>query len=304
LNILEEELEGVENVMHSAERQADYLKNRSQLSTGAKIFVGATSPLWIPVGIAGFVISLPVVTAIAVKNKLSQKRKLDNYTEDPYDFLKQRSRTFLDTSSKMEDAVSKYAKEEMKKTIDILSTYVDMIPRVIEADKKMVSQLCSETRSQDEVLQQYDPIRGRIVKIRMEMIPLGIELCPTTVDERDLYWKKDSCIGEGDFSSVYPGRLKNGGRNRALDSNAVLDVAVKLFKQPFDYLNSRFYLNEEMKIKYVFPRLHVCQTQKVACSVSLNVFRQFFSYISSSWYRIYTICKFKTQMLWFCEITS
>jgi hypothetical protein len=252
LNLLKEELEGVENDRQSVERQADYLKNRSQLSTGAKIFVGATSPLWIPLGIAGFVVSIPVVTAIAVKNKLSEKRKLDNYTEDPYDFLKQRSRKFLDRGYKMEEAMSKYAKEQMTKIIDILSTYVNMIPRVIEADKKMVSQLLSETRSQDEVLQQYDPIRTRIVEVRKEITHLGIELCPTSVDERGLDWKKDFCIGEGEFSRVYRGRLKNGGRNRALDSNAVLNVAVKLFKQPFDHLNSRFYLNEEMKIRYVF----------------------------------------------------
>ena len=251
---MEEELEGVENVKHGVERQADYLNNRSQLSTGAKILVGAISPLWIPVGVVGFVLGMPVITAIALKRKLSEKMKLDNYQEDPCDVLKQRSRTFLGSSSKMEEAMSKYAKEQMTKTVDTLSTYVNMIPRVIEADRKMVSQLCDENRSHDAVLQQYNPIRERSLEVRKDMIPLAIELCPTTVDACDLDWKEDmvSCIGEGEFSTVYRGRLRNGGRNRTPDSNLGLDVAVKLFKQPFDYPNSRFYLNEEMAITYVF----------------------------------------------------
>jgi hypothetical protein len=83
------------------------------------------------------------------------------------------------------------------------------------------------------------------------MIPLGIKLCPTTVDASDLDWKEDmdSCIGEGEFSRVYRGKLKNGGRITTLDPNLSLDVVVKVFKQPFDYPNLRLYLNEEMEIR-------------------------------------------------------
>ena len=263
MNLLERELEGGDT-LHSVERQVDFLNNRSQLSTKAKFLVGATSPLWIPVGVAGLVIGMPVVTAIAVRKKLSEKMKLDKYQANPRDYLGKRSSKFLTSMSKTEEAMDKYAKKKMKETSTILSTYMNMIPRVIEADREMVSYLRKETRSQDEVLQQYNPIRQRSFEIRKNMIPLGIQVYPATVDQRDLDWKSDStsCLGEGEFSLVYTGKLKNGGRYRNLDPNLYLKVAVKVFKQPFDYPNSRFYLNEEMMLTYVFPRFYERQNQK------------------------------------------
>ena len=254
MNLLEEELEGGDT-LHSVERQVDYLINRSQLSTKAKILVGATSPLWIAVGVAGLVIGMPVVTALAVRKKISERKKLDNYHANPRDYLKKRSRKFLASVSKTEEAVVKYAEKKVRETSEVLSTYMNMIPRVIEADREMVSYLRNETRSQDEVLQRYNPIRQQSLEIRTNMVPLGIQVYPATMDQRDLQWKSDraSCLGEGEFSFVYTGKLKNGGRYRNLDPNLNLTVAVKVFKQPLDYLNSRFYLNEEMKLTYVFP---------------------------------------------------
>ena len=260
MNLLEEELEGGDT-LHSVERQVDYLNNRSQLSTKAKIIVGATSPIWVPVGVAGLVISMPLVTAIAVTKTLSERMKLHNYQENPRHYLEKRSSKFL---ASIEEAVVKYAEKKMMETSEVLSTYMNMIPSVIEADRKMVSHLRNETRSQDEVLQQYHPIRQQSLEIRKDMIPLGIQVYPETVDHRDLHWKSDaaSCLGEGEFSFVHTGKLKNGGRYRNLDPNLYLNVAVKVFKQPFDYLNSRFYLNEEMMLTYVFPRFYERQNQK------------------------------------------
>ena len=261
LNLLEEEIEGGDTT-HSVEKQVNYLNNRSQMSTKAKILVGATSPIWIPAGIAGFVIGMPVVAGLTLKRKLSEKMKLDIYEEDPREYLEKHSKKFL--AARAEEMVKKYVKEQMSKTSSILSTYFEMIPRLIEADKKMVSQLRKEKHNLHKVWQKYNPIRQKSLKIREDILALGIEVCPPTVDARDLEWKEDndSCLGEGEFSLVFLGKLKNSGRDRSLHSNTNLDVAVKVFKKPFDDLNFRFYLNEETTIKYVFTRLQLCSKLK------------------------------------------
>ena len=220
------------------------------MSTRVKILVGATSPIWIPAGIVGFVIGMPVVAGLTLKRKLSEKMELDNYQENPSEYMEKRSKTFLAASFKVEELVTKYVKEQMTITANILLRYSEMIPRLITADRERVSQLRNYKRGHDEVLKKYNPIKQKSSRIRENMILLGIKVYPATVNAHEIQWKEDeySCLGEGEFSHVYRGELKNGGRDSKLDSNTNLDVAVKVFKKPFDYLNSRFYLNEITKI--------------------------------------------------------
>jgi hypothetical protein len=218
LNLLGDELEGVVQTTHGAEKEIDYSNIKSPLSMPAKIPFRA-------------------------------KYKLSNYRKDPCAYLEKQSEKFL--ASLKEDDVYGYAEWQMKKTTEVLTNYTNSIPTLIATKRNMVSKLRSETRSQNEVIQQYTLIQQKSLEVRKNMIPLGIKLCPTTVDARDLNWKEDtdSCIGEGKFSRVYRGKLKNGGRITTLDPNLSLDVVVKVFKQPFDYPNLRLYLNEEMEIR-------------------------------------------------------
>ncbi|XP_028400792.1 tyrosine-protein kinase transmembrane receptor Ror-like [Dendronephthya gigantea] len=247
LNLLEEELQGVDKAMHSMERQADYAKNRRKFSTKTKVIFGATSPLWIPFGVAGLVIGMPVLGAMAVKRKVDDNKKLDNYKKNPRDYLEKRSRKYLERLSK--EHVLAYAQRQMENTKNVLSKYGDQIPILIEAGRKLVKHLSNETRTQDEVLRLYAPIEKKIVEMINKITPLGIELCPETVNTNDLEWKeeKESCFGEGEFSKVYKGKLKNAGGAKL--QNSEINVAVKVFKQPFDDLNTRFFLDEEVKIR-------------------------------------------------------
>ena len=228
------------------------------MSKTAKFLIGVTlSPVWIPVGLVGSIIGMPFVAGFAMKTKLSEQMKLSNYQKTPHDYLKNRSEKFLASSSKVEEVVNEYVIEKMSKTNGILSTYYKMLPRLIKTEWKMISQLRKERRSNVQVLQQYDPIMQESKEIREQMMSLGKKVCPATVNTPDLDWKqdRDSCLREGEFSLVYRGKLRNGGRYRKLDSNTNLDVAVKVFKKQFDDPNSRFYLNEETTITYVFSRL-------------------------------------------------
>ncbi|XP_028400626.1 dual serine/threonine and tyrosine protein kinase-like [Dendronephthya gigantea] len=250
LNVIKEELECAEKDLYETKLHDE--NNKSKLFTPARLFVGAISPLWVPVGVAGFIIGIPVFGAFAIQYKVSQKLKLGEYIENPRAYLERRSNKFL--KSVKEDGVLKYAEEQMANTATLMRKYTSAIPKLLEADRKMVSKLLSERRSKEKLTEQYTPIIQRSMELREYIIPaLGIELYPATVDECHLEWKKDedSCLGEGKFSTVYSGKLRNGGIDRERDPNNDLEVAVKVFKKPFDNLNSRFYLYEEVTIRYL-----------------------------------------------------
>ena len=247
LNLLDEELQGIDKAMHSVEIQDDYLNNNTGISTTAKVLFGATSPLWIPFGVVGLVIGMPVLGAIAVHREVSKKRKIDNYQDNPCAYLEKRSEKYLKQLPK--EFVLAYAQHQMQNTKNVLSKYGAQIPTLIEADRKLVKQLINETRSQDEVLKVYDPVQKQSVRIIDSIVHLGIELCPATINVSDLDWKEDgdSCFGWGEHSSVYKGKLNNAGGAKSQISE--MNVAVKVFKQPFDGLNTRFFLYEEVQIR-------------------------------------------------------
>ena len=251
MNLLEEELQDVETQMHGTEKEIDHLSNRSPLTMPAKILVGATSLVWIPVGVVGLIIGLPVLGVMAVKSKITEKLKPGKYAKDPQVYLEKRCKKFL--ASLTNDDASRYAKCLTEKTAEVLRNYTDYIPTLIEANRKMVLQLRCVTRNHVQFMQHYTPIRKESSETRKNMLKLGIKLCPATVDARDLDWKEDtdSFVGEGEFARVYRGTLKNGGRNKKLDANYSFNVAVKVFKKQFDDVNLRLYLNEELMIRYV-----------------------------------------------------
>ena len=256
LHIIKGELDHVEKALYPEEPQVSDEDEKKGIPTSAKVFFGATSPLWVPVGVAGFIIGIPVLGAIAVQHKVSQRRKLNSYRDHPRDYLERRSKKFLAVLTEYD--VLKYAERQMENTSRVLSKYISAIPTLIEADKRIVHQLLNETRNYDELSDQYTPVIEKCVDLRKNIMPaIGIELCPATVDECDLQWKKDgtSCLGEGKFAVVFRGQLKNGGIDRTLDPNLCFNVAVKVFKQPLDELNSRLYLYEEETIRYVFVQI-------------------------------------------------
>lgn len=196
---------------------------------------------------------MPVLGALVVKNKVTDSRKLEQYQTNPSQYFTERCKKFI--ASLTEEKVYEYTKWMLQKTTETLYAYKKSIPARIKADREMLSHLLDENRNKDEVLQKYNPIEKRSLKLRQDMLQLGLELCPATVDERHLEWKEDekSVLREHEFSIVYCGSLKNG-RITKYSSDVFLDVAVKVFKQPFDHSNLRLYLDEEEKIRYVFAR--------------------------------------------------
>ncbi|XP_046852544.1 dual serine/threonine and tyrosine protein kinase-like isoform X2 [Xenia sp. Carnegie-2017] len=243
-NLLKEDLERFEGIGSSIKRQVAYFRNRSQ-TLPTKVLVGAASPIWLPVAAAGIFLSAPVIGFMTFFKMIDHNKHKLEFSENPVKYMKQRSQKFLEAKRKEE--ILTEAVQVMAKTKKIVSAYHNLIPRRIEADRKMVKQLKYETRNQDKVYKEYKNIFITTQRLREEMIDLGEELFPELLDRRDLAWStaEHVFVGEGEFSKVYRGHLKIFSRSE------MTDVAVKVFNKPFDDINTRFYFNEEIKIRHL-----------------------------------------------------
>ena len=247
LNLLEEELNDVSYA--GAEVPDACLPDETPLSTPAKILVGATSPLWVPVGLVGLVIGMPVLGALVFTNKVTDSIKLRQYQNYPREYFTKRCKKFITLLT--EDKAFEYTEWMLQRTTETLYTYKRSIPTRIKADREMMSQLYDESRDKDEVLMRYNPIEKKSLELRRNMLQLGFRLCPATVDERHLEWQENqkSVLKEEEFATVYHGSLKNCGRIPKHGPDVFLRVAVKVFRRPFDDAILRLYLDEELNIR-------------------------------------------------------
>ena len=246
MNLIKDELDGIEKAMHGQQKHEyfDSIKP-PQMSRQTKVVIGMTVPIWLPVGVASLVVGMPVIGAYALKKQVDKKSKRERYSQDPRSYLKKKCTDFLESLT--EDTVLKYAGKQMEKTFNILWKYASYIPILIEENRKLVSNLRNETRTQGEIERLYEPIEKNSRKVQEQITPLGIRLYPAKVDVRDLEWQNDMefCLREDEFSRVYSGKLKTNEREGKKDKN----VAVKVFTHPFDFMNQRLLLQEEHKIR-------------------------------------------------------
>ena len=246
MNLIKEELDAIEKTMHGKQMHAyfDSIKP-PQMSKQAKVVIGMTVPIGLPVGVASLVVGMPATGAISLKKQVDKKSKLERYSQDPLSYLKKKCKDFLDSLT--EETVLKYAEKQMEKTINTLWKYASYIPKLIEENRKLVSHLQNETRTKSEIERLYEPIEKNSRRVQEQMTLLGIKLYPAKVDVSDLEWQEDMecCLREDESFRVYSGKLKKNEREGKKDTN----VAVKVFTQPFDFMNQRLFLQEEHKIR-------------------------------------------------------
>ena len=226
----------------SIEDQADYYRNRTP-TVPTKVFFGVTLPIWLPVAAAGIFLGAPIMGVLALARVIDDKMRYEKYLENPVKYMKHRSERFL--QAKREEDVIAEAAQLISKTKEIVFSYHNLLPRLMKADRDIIEKLKDETRDYDEMYSQYKKIGDTTKNVREEMIDLGRELFPESLDRRDLTWRntENYFIGEGEFTQVYRGHLK------IVPLYEMANVAVKVFNKPFDDVNARFYFNEELKIR-------------------------------------------------------
>ena len=131
-------------------------------------------------------------------------------------------------------------KNQMQETENVLKEYLERIPRLIEADKKLVSELSNENRTKEQVQMLYSPILLEISKIRKRLTEFAFSIHPSSINNNDLDWREnnESLLGKGDSSAVYKATLKKSQ-----------PVAIKLLKESLDPANVRIFCQEEQILR-------------------------------------------------------
>lgn len=203
-----------------------------------RVIIGVTSPIWVPVGLVVLIVSVPVVGAMAFKEKWEDWSKTREYEKDKCRFMAKASKEYL-TEAVEEQNLRSYVTEQLKESQVCLRQVVARIPELIEADKMLCEQLRDENRSQKEIEYFYRPLHGRSLQLRNRMAMFGIEEVRTMdISSNDLEWKDDgsSLLGTGAFASVYRGTLKLGEEEQP--------VALKVWKEQLNESNTSAFIAE------------------------------------------------------------
>ena len=237
-------LEGSVLAGDAASSASDLLAS-DDFSVAEKVIIGVTSPIWVPVGLVVLVVSVPVVGAIAVKEKMENWNKTRQYNQDKCAFMAKASLEFLDEAAE-EELLELFVMEQLKEAQVFLKQVLDRIPQLIEEDKMLCQQLRDETRSKKEVEDLYKPLHERSVQIRDEMALFGIkEVRTMDISCDDLEWQDHAPLGRGAFATLYRGKLKLQGEDKPVD------VAVKVWSEELNESTASGFLSEAETLRLV-----------------------------------------------------
>ncbi|KAL9963747.1 hypothetical protein ACROYT_G027281 [Oculina patagonica] len=212
--------------------------HNESLSTAGKVIIGVTSPIWVPLTLVALVIGVPVVGILAIKNKLNDKRRIMKYEKDKCAFMAETSADFLDDATN-EQVLKLFVKDQLKEAKLCLKQIEARIPELIQADKMLYNELRDETRSQEVIQEQYQPIMDEAHDIRGHLAVFGLkEIRSVDISSKELDWKEDlsSRLGSGAFATVYQGKMRRHGVEQI--------VALKVCNEILDAKNANLIMAE------------------------------------------------------------
>ena len=237
-------LEGSVLAGNAASSASDPLAS-DDFSVAEKVIIGVTSPIWVPVGLVVLVVSVPVVGAMALKEKIENWNKTRQYNKDRCAFMAKASQEYLNESAE-EQHLKSFVMEQLKEAQVCLKQVLDRIPQLIEEDKMLCQQLRDENRSKKEVEDFYKPLHEESVQLRDEMALFGIkEVRTMDISCDDLEWRDHAPLGSGAFAAVFRGKLKIRGEDKPVD------VAVKVWNDELNEDTASSFLSEAEMLRLV-----------------------------------------------------
>ena len=254
-SLAEAEIKDIEDVIHSRHSEASSAfteKESGKLHSNIRfknIRKKANTPLWVTVGVLSMLAAIPALAVGRCRQSISERKEFEKYRKDQKKYLAERSKTFLSSVTSSKDQVREFVEEQMHLAHAMLQEYVSRIPKMLEANRRMVSEMMKETRSKDDVWQSNLPIFTKCTELQEEMSKFGILIWSDTISSNELTWSEDSFIGDGEFSAVYSGVLKMKDDVESSENSYPAKVVVKVFKQPFDSENANYFLRNEPALR-------------------------------------------------------
>ena len=125
----------------------------------SKVVIGVTSPIWIPIGVVAFVLCVPVVGVMTMKEKLENWNKIRKCENKKCSFMAKASLEYLFEVAK-EQNLKSLVVEQLNEARVCLEKVANRIPELIKADKIFCQKLTNDNSSQKE-LDFYRPIHGK-----------------------------------------------------------------------------------------------------------------------------------------------
>ena len=175
----------------------------------AKVVIGVTSPIWIPLSLVAVVIGSPIVGILVLRETLHEKKKLRTYKQDRCAFLTKVSPEYLDSVNN-EVVLREFVDEQLREAKLCLERIKARIPELIEADKMLYQQLNDETRGKKQLLDLYLPILRKASELRGDLAVFGFkEMFGEDISCKNLDWQEDEShrLGSGAFGVVYKGTM-------------------------------------------------------------------------------------------------
>ena len=212
---------------------------KEALTTTEKVFIGVTTPIWVPVYLVTLLIGAPVVGVLEIINRLEERSRLEKYKKDKCAFMAKVSADYLDDAAK-ESALKVFVENQVHEVKLCLEKIEGRIPELIEADKMLCEALGNVRLSQKKIQALHQPIMDEASDIRGHLAVFALNgIRAIDISSEELDWKEEisSRLGCGVFATVHRGKMRRQGEEEQT-------VALKVCRKELDAHNASFIMEE------------------------------------------------------------
>lgn len=243
-NIVEGELRNLQCAVTNDELDVpESIPPKDGLTTTEKVFIGVTSPIWVPVFLLKVLIRAPVVGMVEVITKMKEIGRKREYETDECAFMARTSAGYLDDATK-ESVLRLIVNDQMKEAALCLKKIEDRIPERIEADKMLCEDLSRVSNLRIKKQEFYQPIMDQASNImgRLAVFVLK-EIRAIDISSDELHWNEETspCLGCGSFATVYQGQMRRQGEEQT--------VALKVCREELEERNASLILEEVERLR-------------------------------------------------------
>ena len=247
------ELEEIENSLMSKDKHALDLESMASAQTDmddvelglkGKVLLGATAPVWIPVGLIVGMFALPVYGIKTALRKRKNKKQLEKYSQNKAIEMASVTKHILGEitgGGKLEELIE----DKISACLAVSEELAARIPNMINADLLILKNLQTEMQNAGKDLIELTPLREKSMQLQGRLDKFYIEKIRTyDIDIADLnMWDETTdVVAEGQFGIVFKTSRVVNGMNE--------DIALKKAKFPLSEENASEFLLEEYNLRY------------------------------------------------------
>ena len=232
-------------ITDAAARGSNTSQSLNDFGAAQIVMIGLTSSIWVPFGLVGLAVSVPVVGVMTLTEKVTNMKRSRKYGKDKHRFIVRASQKYL-CKVAQEQQLSLIVKEQLKDVHVYLTKVSSRLHELLAADKILCQQLRDETRSREEIKKCYGRLREMSIREKEKMALFSIkELQSMEISRNDLEWDQASLLGNGASASVYRGTFRLPGQSEPTQ------VAVKLWSKELNEHNAIDVLSKTETLRLV-----------------------------------------------------